>query len=84
MTIRTVSDLFEETDDWLNDEEALALEKIDELKNEYKENTGKWPTIIYVGDNEELQSYMLWFAPYYGLKSARTEGDTFVCGHLGN
>ena len=84
MTIRTVGDLFEETDDWLNDEEALALERIDELKNEYKENTGKWPTIIYVGDNEELQSYMIWFAPYYGLKAARTKEDTFVCGHLLN
>ena len=64
--------------------QGLTVKQIDELKNEYKENTGSWPTIIYVGDNEELQSYMLWFAPYYGLKSARTEGDTFVCGHLSN
>ena len=28
MTIKTVGDLFEENDDWVNDEEAVALERL--------------------------------------------------------
>ena len=69
MTIKTVGDLFEETDDWINDEEAMAVDKILQLIDEYTIDTGKKPTIIYIGDNEELQSYLLWFSSYYGLKA---------------
>ena len=82
--IKTIGDLFEETDDWINDEEAVALQKIVELKHDYIKDTGKKPTVIFISDKEELQSYMMWFAPYYGLKPLKTEGDTFVCGHSVN
>ena len=33
--IKTIGDLFEETDDWINDEEAVALQRIVELKHDY-------------------------------------------------
>ena len=82
--IRTIGDLFEETDDWVNDEEAVALQRIVELKHDYIKHTGKKTTVIFISDKEELQSYMMWFAPYYGLKPVKTEGDTFVCGHSVN
>ncbi len=84
MTIKTVGDLFEETDDWINDEEAMAVDKILQLIDEYTIDTGKKPTIIYIGDNEELQSYLLWFSSYYGLKAKKTKGETYVCGQFLN
>ena len=70
MTVKTVADLFEETDDW--------------LVNDYIAGTGRKPTRLYVGNNEELQSYMLWFASYYGLEAEKTTGDTYVCGQFPN
>ena len=84
MTIKTVGDLFEETDDWINDEEAMAVDKILQLIDEYTIDTGKKPTIIYIGDNEELQSYLLWFSSYYGLQAKKTKGETYVCGQFLN
>ena len=84
MTVKTVADLFEETDDWLNDEEAMAMDKLFTLVNDYIADTGRKPTRLYVGNNEELQSYMLWFASYYGLKAKKTKGETYVCGQLLN
>ena len=84
MTVKTVADLFEETDDWLNDEEAMAMDKLFTLVNDYVADTGRKPTRLYVGNNEELQSYMLWFASYYGLEAEKTTGDTYVCGQFPN
>ena len=48
--IKTVGDLFEETDDWINDEEAVALQRIVELKHDYIKDTGKKPTVIFISD----------------------------------
>ena len=84
MTIKTVGDLFEENDDWVNDEEAVALERIVELKRDYVKETGKRPVTICVSTKEELSSYMLWFAGYYGLKAQLTEGETHICGQSVN
>ena len=38
--VKTIGDLFEENDDWVNDEEAVALERIVELKRDYIKNIG--------------------------------------------
>jgi hypothetical protein len=84
MTIKNIGDLFEENDDWVNDEEAVALEKIVELKRDYIKTTGKRPVTIHISVREELSSYMLWFAAYYGLKSQLTEGETHICGQSVN
>ena len=82
--IKTIGDLFEENDDWVNDEEAIALERIVELKRDYIKNTGKRPVTLHINMGEELSSYMLWFAAYYGLKAELTEGATHICGQSVN
>jgi|TARA_A100000172_G_C3000153_1_gene95967 hypothetical protein len=83
--VKTVGDLFEENDDWVNDEEAVALERIVELKRDYiKDNVGKRPTTLHINIKEELSSYMLWFAAYYGLHAQLTEGETHICGQSVN
>ncbi len=51
--VKTVGDLFEENEDWVNDEEAIALERIVELKREYiKDNVGKRPTTLHINIRE--------------------------------
>ena len=82
--IKTIGDLFEENDDWVNDEEAIALERIVELKRDYIKNTGKRPVTLHINMGEELSSYMLWFAAYYGVKAELTEGETHICGQSVN
>ena len=82
--IKTIGDLFEENDDWVNDEEAIALERIVELKRDYIKNTGKRPVTLHINMGEELSCYMLWFAAYYGLKAELTEGETHICGQSVN
>ena len=75
----TVGDLFVENDDWVNNEEALVFQKIEDLIREYKkDNHGKKPTMLYVNNEEELQSYFMWFASTYGLKAEKTTGVTHV------
>tara|TARA_Y100001963_G_scaffold158724_1_gene259414 strand:+ start:228 stop:476 length:249 start_codon:yes stop_codon:yes gene_type:complete len=75
----TVGDLFmEDNFDWVNDEEAMAFNRIEELIREFKKDNGRSPTKIYVSNNEELQSYLMWFSSSYGLKSERTEKGTYL------
>ena len=75
----TVGDLFmEDNFDWVNDEEAMAFNRIEELIREFKKDNGRRPTKIYVSNNEELQSYLMWFSSSYGLKSERTEKGTYL------
>ena len=77
--VLTVGDLFMENDDWVNNEEALVFQKIEDLIREYKKNNGgKRPATLYIGNDEELQSYYMWFASTYGLKSEKTVGNTHV------
>ena len=77
--ILTIGDLFEEDNfSWVNDEEAMAFSKIEELIYQFKIDYGKKPTTIYVSDSEELQSYLLWFAKSYGLVAVRTKKITYV------
>ena len=82
--VKTIGDLFEENDDWVNDEEAIALQRIVELKRDYIKNTGKRPVTLCINIGEELSSYMLWFAVFYGLKAELTEGETHICGQSVN
>ena len=75
----TVGDLFmEDNFDWVNDEEAVAFNRIEELIREFKKDNGRSPTKIYVSNNEELQSYLMWFSSSYGLTSERTEKGTYL------
>jgi hypothetical protein len=76
--VLTVGDLFMENDDWVNNEEALVFQKIEDLIREYKKDNGKRPTVLHISENEELQSYYMWFASTYGLKAEKTNGVTHV------
>lgn len=77
--LQTVGDLFiEDNFSWVNDEEAVAFDRLEELIREFKKDTGRKPTKIYVSDSEELQSYLLWFSKTYGLESYRTKKVTYV------
>ena len=82
MNVKTMADycefLFKENDDWVNDEEAQVFQRIEDLIREYKKDSGKRPTILYVSENEELQSYLVWFSSTYGLKHKKTDGMTHV------
>ena len=67
-SVLTVGDLFVENDDWVNDEEAQVFQRIEELIREYKkDNYGKKPTMLYINNEEELQSYFMWFASFFVL-----------------
>ena len=48
-----VPDLFEETEDWVNDEEALAFQKIEDMVRDFTKDNGRKPTKIYVSNSEE-------------------------------
>ena len=75
----TVGDLFmEDNFDWVNDEEAVAFTKIEDLIREFAKNNGRKPTKIYVNESEELQSYLLWFSSSYGLKAESTKKSTYL------
>ena len=82
MNVKTMADycefLFKENDDWVNDEEAQVFQRIEDLIREYKKDSGKRPTTLYVSENEELQSYLVWFSSTYGLKHKKTDGMTHV------
>ena len=62
-------------DDWGNDEQEEAYDKLQQLKQDF-EGT---PTKLYINNNEELQSYMMWFARMDGLPYEMTDGETRVC-----
>ena len=75
----TVGDLFiEDNYDWVNDEEAVVFSRIEELIRNFIKDNGKKPTKIYVGNDEEMQSYLLWFSSSYGLKSEPTKKTTYL------
>jgi len=62
-------------DDWGNDEQEEAYDKLQQLKQDF-EGT---PAILYINENEELQSYLMWFARMEGLPCETTDGETRVC-----
>ena len=62
-------------DDWGSDEQEEAYDKLQQLKKDFEGS----PTKLYINNNEELQSYMLWFARMEGLPCELTDGETRIC-----
>jgi len=62
-------------DDWGDDEQEKAYDKLQQLKQDFEGS----PAILYINNNEELQSYLMWFARMEGLPCEFTEGETKVC-----
>ena len=62
-------------DDWGNDEQEEAYDKLQQLKR----NFGSKPAKLYINRNEELQSYIMWFARMENLPYEFTDGETRLC-----
>ena len=62
-------------DDWGDDEQEKAYDKLQQLKQDFEGS----PAILYINNNEELQSYLMWFARMEELEYEVTEGETRVC-----
>jgi hypothetical protein len=58
-----------------NDEQEEAFDMLQSLKSQYNGD----PTMLYVNEDEELQSYLMWFARTENLTCEITEGMTRVC-----
>tara|TARA_R100001082_G_scaffold98942_1_gene67441 strand:- start:380 stop:598 length:219 start_codon:yes stop_codon:yes gene_type:complete len=70
-----VSILDKEVDDWGNDEQEEAYDMLQLLKQEFEGE----PSKLYINEDEELQSYLMWFARMEGLPYEITEGETKIC-----
>ena len=70
-----VSILDKDVDDWGNDEQEQAYDMLQLLKQEFEGE----PSRLYINENEELQSYLMWFARMEGLPYEFTNGETKVC-----
>jgi len=70
-----VSILDKDVDDWGNDEQEQAYDMLQLLKQEFKGE----PSKLYINENEELQSYLMWFARMEGLPYEVVEGETKIC-----
>ena len=70
-----VSILDKDVDDWGNDEQDQAYDMLQLLKQEFEGE----PSRLYINENEELQSYLMWFARMEGLPYEVVEGETKIC-----
>jgi len=70
-----VSILDKDVDDWGNDEQEQAYDMLQLLKQEFEGE----PSKLYINENEELQSYLMWFARMEGLPYEIVEGETKIC-----
>ena len=62
-------------DDWGSDEQEEAYDKLQLLKQNFE----GIPSKLYINEDEELQSYLMWFARMENLSYELTEGETRVC-----
>ena len=67
--------LDEGIDDWGDDEQEKAYDRLQQLK----EDCEGTPSKLFINNNEELQSYLMWFARMEGLPYEVTNGETKVC-----
>ena len=67
--------LDKELNDWGNDEQEQAYDLLQSLKIDCE----GVPSKLYINEDEELQSYLMWFARMENLPYEITEGETKVC-----
>ena len=58
-----------------NDEQEEAFDMLEDLKAQHDDK----PTMLYINEEEELQSYLMWFARMENLRYEITDGVTKVC-----
>ena len=62
-------------EDYADDEQEEAYDMLQDLKAQCDAK----PTMLYINENEELQSYLMWSARLENLPYEITEGETRVC-----
>ena len=67
--------LDKELNDWGKDEQEEAYDKLQSLKQDFE----GIPSKLYITENEELQSYLMWFARMENLPYEITEKETRIC-----
>ena len=67
--------LDKEINDWGEDEQEEAYDKLQSLKQDFE----GIPSKLYINENEELQSYLMWFARMENLPYEITKKETRIC-----
>ena len=67
--------LDKDIDDWGKDEQEEAYDKLQLLKQNFE----GIPSKLYINEDEELQSYLMWFARMDNLPYEITEEETRIC-----
>ena len=67
--------LDKEVDDCGSDEQEEAQDRLQSLKQDFE----GVPCKLYINEDEELQSYLMWFARMENLPYEITDGETKVC-----
>jgi len=67
--------LDKEINDWGKDEQEEAYDKLQSLKQNFE----GVPSKLYINEDEELQSYLMWFARMENLPYEITEEETRIC-----
>ena len=73
MEIATLDE--EHWEDYGKDEQEEAYDKLQQLKRDFV----GIPTKLYINRDEELQSYIMWFALIENLPYELTDGETRLC-----
>jgi hypothetical protein len=70
-------EFFQTTD--IDQEQIAAVNKLESMIREYKRKNRRLPTRLFIAENEELSSYLMWAGMAYNLKSDRTtKAKTYV------
>ena len=67
--------LDKEINDWGKDEQEEAYDMLQSLKQDFE----GIPSKLYINEDEELQSYLMWFARMENLPYEITEEETRIC-----
>jgi len=67
--------LDKEINDWGKDEQEEAYDMLQSLKRDFEGE----PSKLYINEDEELQSYLMWFARMENLPYEITEEETRIC-----
>ena len=67
--------LDKELNDWGKDEQEEAYDMLQSLKQDFEGE----PSKLYINEDEELQSYLMWFARMENLPYEITEEETRIC-----
>ena len=67
--------LDKEVNDWGKDEQEEAYDMLQLLKQNFE----GVPSKLYIYEDEELQSYLMWFARMESLPYEITEEETRIC-----